>query len=171
MAKIRNRCIYIYSIIIVTWTGVLYTSSGLAQFIGSHETRRVDGDLMIWANPRDMILYASSSYNYNNMFVICLFPTLFWFCKLLWSLIQKNCENVCHNVTFHDVTSSYFRRWLHALNLQVLYVKLPQKTGNRFSLVLKDSYIESEYLSSLIWLSVLDGQKADSSKDISFIDI
>ena len=39
------------------------------------------------------------------------------------------------------------------------------------SLVLKDSDTESENLSSLMQLSVSDGQKTDSSKVISFIGI
>ena len=43
-------------------------SSGLANIIGSNERRSVAGDPMIWANPRDVILYARSSY-YHNMFI------------------------------------------------------------------------------------------------------
>ena len=67
------------------------TSSGLTHIIGSHETRSVEGDQMIWANPRDVIQYTRSSYcnSYNNMFIIYLYPTLFWFYKLFRSLIQK----------------------------------------------------------------------------------
>ena len=45
------------------------------------------------------------------------------------------------------------------------------KQETNFSLVLKDSDMESKNLSSLIWLSVSDGQKTDSSKDVSFISI
>ena len=50
---------------------------------------------------------------------------------------------------------------------------LPQKQVTVISLVLKDSSTESENLSSLLWLSVSDGQneKADSSKEVSFIGI
>ena len=44
-----------------------------------------------------------------------------------------------------------------------------QETG--VSLVLKDNDMELENLSSLIRLSVSDGQKTDSSKDVSFIGI
>ena len=40
-----------------------------------------------------------------------------------------------------------------------------------FSLVLKDSDMESENLSYLIGLSVSGGQKTDSSKDVSLIGI
>ena len=39
------------------------------------------------------------------------------------------------------------------------------------SLVLQDSDMESENLSSLIRLSVSDSQKTDSSKDVSFVGI
>ena len=62
-----------------------------------------------------------------------------------------------------------FRLWFHAFNL--LYVTSPQKQVTDVSLVLKDSDMDSENLSSLIRLSVSDGQKTDSSKVVSFIDI
>ena len=42
---------------------------------------------MIWANARDVILNARSSY--YNMFIICRFPTIFLFYNFLWSLIQN----------------------------------------------------------------------------------
>ena len=48
---------------------------------------------------------------------------------------------------------------------------LPQKQVTDVSLVLKDSDIELENLSLLILLSVSDGQKTDSSKDVSLIGI
>ena len=47
----------------------------------------------------------------------------------------------------------------------------PQKQVTDVSLVLKDSDMDSENLSSLIWLSVSDGQKIDSSKVVSVIGI
>ena len=47
----------------------------------------------------------------------------------------------------------------------------PQKQVADVSLVLKDSDMDSENLSSLIRLSVTYGQKADSSKVVSFIGI
>ena len=62
-----------------------------------------------------------------------------------------------------------FRLWLYSCKL--LYVKSPQKQVTDISLVLKDSDMDSENLSSLIWLSVSDGQKTDSSKVVSFIGI
>ena len=62
-----------------------------------------------------------------------------------------------------------FRLWFHACNL--LYETSPQKQVTDVSLVLKDSDIDSENLSSLIRLSVSDGQKIDSSKVASVIGI
>ena len=44
----------------------------------------------------------------------------------------------------------------------------PQKQVTDLSLVLKYSDTDSENLSSLIWLSVSDGQKTDSSNIVSF---
>ena len=44
---------------------------------------------MIWANPREVILYARSSNYYNNMFIIYLFSDIILIYKLFWSLIQK----------------------------------------------------------------------------------
>ena len=49
--------------------------------------------------------------------------------------------------------------------------KVAQKQVTDVSLVLKDSDTESENLSSLIRLSVSDGQKTNSSNYVSFIDI
>ena len=53
----------------------------------------------------------------------------------------------------------------------LLHVMSPQKQETNVSLVLTDSDTESEKLSSLIWLSVSDSQKTDSSKDVSFVGI
>ena len=63
--------------------------------------------------------------------------------------------------------SHVFRLWFHACNL--LYVTSPQKQVTDVSLVLKDSDMDSENHSSLIRLSVSDGQKTDSSKVVSVI--
>ena len=52
-----------------------------------------------------------------------------------------------------------------------LPVLLPLKQVTDVSLVLQDSDMESENLSSLIRLSVSDSQKTDSSKDVSFVGI
>ena len=62
-----------------------------------------------------------------------------------------------------------FRLWFHACIL--LYVTSPQKQVPDVSLVLKDSGMDSENLSSLIQLSASDGQKTDSSKVVSAIGI
>ena len=59
--------------------------------------------------------------------------------------------------------------WFRAHNL--LYVTWPQKQVADVSLVLKDSDMDSENLSSLIRRSVSDGQKIDSSKVVSVIGI
>ena len=50
-------------------------------------------------------------------------------------------------------------------------VTSPQKQVTDVSLLLKDSDTESENLSSLIRLSVSDGQKTDSLNVVSFIGI
>ena len=36
---------------------------------------------MVWPHPRDVILYARSSYYYDNMFIICLFLIFFLILK------------------------------------------------------------------------------------------
>ena len=74
-------------------------------------------------------------------------------------------------ITLRFLTSCQriFHLWFHACNL--LYVTSPQKQVTDVSLVLKDSNIDSENLSSLIRLSVSDGQKTDSSKVVSVIGI
>ena len=45
------------------------------EVLPSDHPRRVasGGDPMVWPHPRDLILYARSSYYYDNMFIICLF--------------------------------------------------------------------------------------------------
>ena len=52
-----------------------------------------------------------------------------------------------------------------------IYVTSLQKQVTNVSLFLKDSDMDLENLSSLIQLSVSDGQKTDSSKLLSFIRI
>ena len=74
-------------------------------------------------------------------------------------------------ITLRFLTSHQhiFRLWFHACNL--LYVRSPQKQVTDVSLVLKDSDMDSENLSSLIRLSVSDGQKTASYKVVSVIGI
>ena len=45
--------------------------------IGSPKTRSVEGDLMVWPHPRDVIPYTRSSCYYDNMFIIYLFLILY----------------------------------------------------------------------------------------------
>ena len=75
------------------------------------------------------------------------------------------------SVTLGFLTSRQhiFRLWFHACNL--LNITSPQKQVTDVSLALKDSDMDSENLSSLIRLSVSDGQKTDSSKVVSVIGI
>ena len=87
---------------------------------------------------------------------------------MFWSLIPKNCGNVI-TLSFSTSRQHVFRLWFHACNL--LYVTSPQKEVIDVSLVLKDSDMDSENLSSLIRLSVSDGQKTGSSKVVSVIGI
>ena len=125
---------------------------------------------MVWPHPRDMILYARSSYYYDNMFIICLFLTFF---RILKPVLVFNPEKITGTfaITLRFLTSRQhvFRLWFHACNL--LYVTSPQKQVTDVGLVLKDSDMDSENLSSLIRLSVSDGQKTDSSKVVSVIGI
>ena len=74
-------------------------------------------------------------------------------------------------ITLRFLTSRQhvLRLWFHACNL--LYVSSPQKQVADVSLVLKDSDMDSENLSSLIRKAVSDGQKTDSSKVVSDIGI
>ena len=74
-------------------------------------------------------------------------------------------------ITLRFLTSRQhvFRLWFHACNL--LYVTLPQKQVTDISLVLRDSDMDSENLSSLIRLFVSDGKKTVSSKVVSVIGI
>ena len=125
---------------------------------------------MVWPHPRDVILYARSSYFYDNMFIICLFLTFF---LILKPVLVFNPEKIAGTfaITLRFLTSrqNVFRLWFHTCNL--LYVTSTQKQITDVSLVLKDSDMDSENLSSLIRLSVSDGQKTDSSKVASVIGI
>ena len=125
---------------------------------------------MVWPRPRDVILYARSSYYYDNMFIICLFSDILSGFKSCFGLLSRNIAGT-FAITLRFLTSRQhvFRLWFHSCNL--LYVTSPQKQVTDVSLVLKDSDMDSENLSSLIRLSVSDGQKTDSSKVVSVIGI
>ena len=125
---------------------------------------------MVWPHPRDVILYARSSYYYDNMFIICLFSDILSDFKSCFGLKSRKIAGT-FAITLRFLTSHQhiIRLWFHACNL--LYVTSPQKQVTHVSLVLKDSDMDSENLSSLIRLSVSDGQKTASSKVISVIGI
>ena len=55
--------------------------------------------------------------------------------------------------------------------LAIYFTLRRHKQVTEVSLVLKDSDMDSENLSSSIWLSISDGQKTDSSKVVSVIGI
>ena len=74
-------------------------------------------------------------------------------------------------ITLRFLTSHHHVSISGSILENLLYVTSPQKQETQVSLVLKDSDTESENLSSLIWPTVSDGQKTDSSKDVSFIGI
>ena len=125
---------------------------------------------MVRPHPRDVILYVRSSYYYDDMFIICLLSDNF---LILKPVLVFNPEKIAGTfaITLRFLTSRQhgFRLWFHACNL--LYITSPQKQVTDVSLVLKDSDMDSENLSSLIRLSVSDGQKTDSSKVVSVIGI
>ena len=104
------------------------------------------------------------------MFIICLFSDILSDFKTCFGLKSRKIAGT-FAITLRFLTSRQhiFRLWFHACNL--LYVMSPQKQVTDVSLVLKDSDMDSENLSSLIWLSVSDGQKTASSKVVSFIGI
>ena len=125
---------------------------------------------MVWPHPRDVILYARSSYFYGNMFIICLCSDIlsdFTTCLGLQS--RKIAGTFAITLRFLASRQHFFRLWFHACNL--LNVTSPQKQVTGVSLVLKNSNMDSENLSSLIRLYVSDGQKTDSSKVVSVIGI
>ena len=82
---------------------------------------------------------------------------------------QKIAGTFAISLRFLTSRQHVFRLWFYVCNL--LYVTSPQKQVTDVSLVLKDSDMDSENLSSLIWLSVSDGQKTESSKVVSVIGI
>ena len=125
---------------------------------------------MVWPHPRDVILYARSSYYYNNMFILCLFSEILSDLKTCFDLYsRKNVGTFAITLRFRTSHQYVFCLWFHVCNL--LYVTSPQKQATDVSLVLKDSDMDSENLSWLIRLSVSDDQKTDSSKVVSVIGI
>ena len=125
---------------------------------------------MVWPHPRDVIRYARSSYYFDNMFIICLFSDILSDFKTCFGLKSRKYAGT-FAITLRFLTSRQhvLRLWFHACNL--LYAMSPQNQVTDVSLVLKDSDMDSDNPSSLIWLSVSDGQKTDSSKAVSVIGI
>ena len=82
----------------------------------------------------------------------------------LWSLIQKNAGTFA--LTFRFLT---LRPLVPCLKINECNVDAKQVTD--VSLVLKDCDTESQNLSSLVRLSVSDGQRTDTSSGASFIGI
>ena len=81
--------------------------SGLAHII----TRwSVEGDPIIWANPRDVILYARSSYYHNNVFYIPI--SNFINCFALKS--RKIAGTFAITFLFLTIRHHVFRLWFHA---------------------------------------------------------
>ena len=71
----------------------------------------------------------------------------------------------------HHIILRYVIMFSVSGSMLEITVTSPQKQVTDVSQVLKDSDMDSENPSSLIWLSVSDGQKTDSSKVVSFIGI
>ena len=109
------------------------------------------------------------TFNFEDIH-ICLFSDILSDFKTCFGLLSRKIAGT-FAITLRFLTSRQyvFRLWFHARNL--LYVTSPQKQVTDVSLVLKDSDMASENLSSLIRLSVSDGQKTDSSKVVSVIGI
>ena len=105
------------------------------------------------------------------MFIICLFSDILFDFKTCFGLKSRKIGGGTFAITLRFLTSRQhvFRLWFHAYNL--LYVTSSQKQVTDVSLVLRDSDMDSENLSSLIRLSVSDDQKTDSSKVVSVIGI
>ena len=130
----------------------------------------IPSDPMLCPHPRDVILYARSSYYYDNMFIICLFSDIPSDFKTCFGLLSRKIAGTfAIEIRFLTSCQHFFRLWFHACNLP--FVTSPQKQVTNVSLVLKDSDMDSENLSSFIWLSVSNGQKTDSSKVVSVIGI
>ena len=75
---------------------------------------------MIWANPREVIQYARTSYYYNNMFIIYLYLTFF---LILYIVFVFNLEKL-------QFTISCFTSLVPCLKF-TLCNDMAAKTGNR----------------------------------------
>ena len=85
---------------------------------------------MVWPYPRNVILYARSSYYIMMCLLYAFFSDVLSDFKTCFGLLShKNCGNVCHNVTFLDVTSTCFPSLVPCLQLTLSNVAA--KAGNR----------------------------------------
>ena len=106
-------------------------SSELAHIIRSHETQSLKGDLMIRANPQDVMLYNRSSNYYNNMFITYLFSD---FINVLVFNPEKG-GNLCIFVSLLDVTPLSLPSLIRSLKFTFCHVST--KTGTRRKLRFK----------------------------------
>ena len=83
---------------------------------------------MVWPHPRDLILYARSSYYYDNMFIICLFSDILSDFKTCFGLLSRKIAGT-FNITLHFLTSTCFPSLVPCL--QVTLRKVAAKAGNR----------------------------------------
>ena len=142
------------------------------EVIPSDHPRRVASRVIQWYGLIHETRYCTPDQ--VTIMIICLlyafFLTFFLIFKTCFGLkSQKNAGTFAITLRFLTSRQRVFCLWFHACNL--LYVTSPEKQVTDVSLVLKDSDMDSENLSSLIRLSVSDGQKTDSSKVVSVIGI
>ena len=100
------------------------------EVIPSDHLRRVASRVIQWYDLIHETWY--STPDQVTTMIICLlyafFWHSFWFWNLFWSLIPKKCGNICHNVTFLDVTSTCFPSLVPCL--QFTFRNVAAKAGN-----------------------------------------
>ena len=69
---------------------------------------------MIWANPPDVILYARSSYYYNNMCIIYLFSNIIQILSIVLVFDPENCGKFAFTFHFLTLRHHVFRLRFHA---------------------------------------------------------
>ena len=81
---------------------------------------------MVWPHPRDVILYARSSYYYDIMFIICPFSDIL---SDFQTFNPEKLRERLPNFTFLDVTSTCFPSLVPCLQFTLRNVTV--KAGNR----------------------------------------
>ena len=119
---------YMHIIIIVTWSGVLYHV--LYEVISSDHPRGFASRVIRWYD----LIHETWYYTpYQvTIIIICVlytFSLAFWFYQLFWSLVQNICTNLCLNISFLDVLSSYLLSLVPCLKLTLRNMTI--KTGNQ----------------------------------------